>query len=428
MARHRYSVFAFSLSSAVFLSGAAKLPVPHPRPKTHFVVPQQPLEKLPDLSHAIPAQDIAKLPSTAEQFRALKNRIAKDRPAVANAKQQSETLKTQALSLQQQLIVTAEHVQTLEREKITLDGDIARLAREYLALSASFARDRVSVARLLAILERLQHDMPPAMVLKPDDALGAARGAMLIGASLPSVYGEAAALARRINALRITRLALIERRAQSVRNAAQLVQARGELDQLLAMKELEADAAASRYGDLKSNLDVAASHAADLAALLAKVAQLRAQPSQQAIVVVTAQNGPGAGFLGRASLRRPVVGKQVPGGMEGVGGSSAPGLTFATAPGAQVIAPADGQVLFAGPYHKSGQVLILEMTAGYDVVLAGMERVNVRPEDQVLAGEPVGTMSNNSPEERLYFELRRNGHGVNPAPWLALELRKAQKL
>ena len=127
-------------------------------------------------------------------------------------------------------------------------------------------------------------------------------------------------------------------------------------------------------------------------------------------------------------LRRPVVGKQVSGGMEGVGGASAPGLTFATAPGAQVIAPADGQVLFAGPYHKSGQVLILEMTAGYDVVLAGMERVNVRPEDQVLAGEPVGTMSNIGHEERLYFELRRNGHGVNPAPWVALELRKAQKL
>ena len=61
-------------------------------------------------------------------------------------------------------------------------------------------------------------------------------------------------------------------------------------------------------------------------------------------------------------------------------------------PGAQVIAPADGKVLFAGPYHKTGQVLILEITTGYDLVLAGLGRVTVRPNDELLAGEPVGTM------------------------------------
>ncbi len=319
-------------------------------------------------------------------------------------------------------------MQDLEREKISLDADIVRLTARYETLSASFAHDRVSVVRLLAILERLQHDMPPAMVLKPDDALGAARSTMLIGASLPSVYGAAAALARRIDALQNTRLALIARRAEGARNTAQLVQARVDLDQLLARKQFEAEAATSQYGDLKTRLDAAAGQAADLATLLAKVAQLRAQPAEQAIVVVTAQKGADADFLKTASLRRPVVGRPVPGGLDGVGGASAPGMTFAAAPGARVIAPSDGQVLFAGPYHKSGQVLILEMTAGYDVVLAGMDRVNVRPEDQVLAGEPVGTMSNIGREERLYFELRRNGHGVNPAPWLAIELRKAQKL
>ena len=58
--------------------------------------------------------------------------------------------------------------------------------------SAGFANDRVAVTRLLAVLERLQHDMPPALAMRPDDALGAARGAMLIGASLPPVYAQAA--------------------------------------------------------------------------------------------------------------------------------------------------------------------------------------------------------------------------------------------
>jgi septal ring factor EnvC (AmiA/AmiB activator) len=109
-----------------------------------------------------------------------------------------------------------------------------------------------------------------------------------------------------------------------------------------------------------------------------------------------------------------------------VGGTAAPGLTYATAPGAQVISPADGRVLFAGPYHKSGQVLILEMADGYDAVLAGLERLEVRPENRVLAGEPVGTMSKTSQRPRLYFELRQNGRGFSPAPYMAVALRKAK--
>jgi septal ring factor EnvC (AmiA/AmiB activator) len=71
--------------------------------------------------------------------------------------------------------------------------------------------------------------------------------------------------------------------------------------------------------------------------------------------------------------------------------------------------------------------LILETTLGYDAVLAGLDRVDVRPGDQVLAGEPVGLMPRNDPVERLYFELRQNGRGLDPAPWLSFEPRKAKK-
>jgi septal ring factor EnvC (AmiA/AmiB activator) len=68
--------------------------------------------------------------------------------------------------------------------------------------------------------------------------------------------------------------------------------------------------------------------------------------------------------------------------------------------------------------------LILEITTGYDLVLAGMGRVTVKPNDQLLAGEPVGTMpASQGPDSRLYFELRHDGHGLNPAPWLKLKLR-----
>ncbi len=380
-----------------------------------------------DTSHAIPARDAMKLPSTKDQFDALKSRIVRERPAMLDARQKSDALKQEALALQRKLVATAARVQELEAEKAALDADIAVLAAQDRALSAGFARDRVAVARLLAVLERMQHDMPPALVLRPDDALGAARSAMLIGASVPKVYAEAAALARRIKLLQQTRARLVARRAQGVRNAAELRSARDQLDQLLATKQLEADAAAGRYGDLAGELEKAAVAAADLKALLEKVSALRKAPAQQAIMVVAAAKPAPGAVLQPRSLLVPVVGRQVAGGLEGVGGGRAPGLTFAAAPGARVIAPADSEVIFAGPYHKTGQVLILELSAGYDLVLAGLGRVDVRPNDEVLAGEPVGIMPSSGLGVRLYFELRQNGHGTNPAPWLAVELRKAQR-
>ncbi|MDE1985432.1 MAG: peptidoglycan DD-metalloendopeptidase family protein [Alphaproteobacteria bacterium] len=413
------------------LAANNRTPVPRPRPGTHAAAPQV---KAPpssdgvlDMSHAVPLKDLSDLPSTAEQYRDLSGEIAKDKPAVDVAKQQSDALARQAETLQQKLVATATRIETLEREKLRLDSDIVRLTAENKTLSAGFARDRVSVSHLLAILERLQHDMPPAMALHPGDALSAARGAMLIGASLPDIYGQAAALARRIDTLRQTRQALIARRAEAARNAAYLAQAHIELDQLLAMKRLEADAAASNYGDLKDQLDKVASQAANLQALLQRIAELRATPASQSVVTVTAEKDGSARLLGRDSLVSPAVGTARPGGVDGVGGASAPGLTYTTEPGAQVVSPADGTILFAGPYHKSGQVLILQMADGYDAVLAGLDRLDVRPEDHVLAGEPVGTMSKSGLQPRLYFELRQNGRGMNPAPFMAVALRKAKR-
>ena len=423
--RLKHVLTALFIACAASFAAADKTPVPRPRPAAARSAPPA-QDGVTDLSRAISAKALSGLPSTADQFRTLKKEITKDQPEVVTAKHVSVTLARQAETLQHRLVATAARVEALERDKVQIAADIVRLSAENASLSAGFARDRVSVSRLLAVLERLQHDMPPAMVLRPDDALSAARGAMLIGASLPSIYGEAAALARRIDALRRTRLALVARRAEAERNAAYLAQTRIELDQLLAMKLLEADAAATRYDELKAKLETIASEAANLQALLEKVAALRTVPASQSVVTVTAQKSASGSRLGRDLLACPVVGELAQGGLDGVGGTAAPGLTYATAPGAQVISPADGRVLFAGPYHKSGQVLILEMADGYDAVLAGLERLEVRPENRVLAGEPVGTMSKTSQRPRLYFELRQNGRGFSPAPYMAVALRKAK--
>jgi septal ring factor EnvC (AmiA/AmiB activator) len=389
-------------------------PIPRPAP----VVAQAP-EPVMDLSHALPGKSLAKLPSSSQQLQSLSSELKQGQPQLANAREKSEALASEAAALRKKLIATAARIESLERQQLDNNVRIAKLTAEDARLSAGFANDRVAVTKLIGVLERLQHDMPPALAMRPDDALGAARGSMLIGASLPSVYAQAASLSRRIDALKRTRKELEQQQAEAADTSARLTIARGELDELLARKEQEAAGAAQSYGTLKSQLELVARQAADFQALLARVKALRQGGTpDQSLVVVTAENSGSLGGLGKNSLLEPVVGSVV-----GAAESGNSGLYYATAPGAQVIAPADGKVLYAGPYHKTGQVLILEITTGYDVVLAGLGRVTVKPNDQLLAGEPVGTMAPS--DDRLYFEVRHGGHGQSPAPWLKLNLRPA---
>ncbi|MGE5545622.1 MAG: murein hydrolase activator EnvC family protein [Solirubrobacterales bacterium] len=102
------------------------------------------------------------------------------------------------------------------------------------------------------------------------------------------------------------------------------------------------------------------------------------------------------------------------------------GLTIETRKSAQVIAPYDGQVAFAGPFRGYGLLLIIEHGEGYHTLLAGMARIDVNVGQRLLAGEPVGVMGQDEARPDLYVELRRNGQPVNPLPWLTAQKSKVR--
>jgi len=132
----------------------------------------------------------------------------------------------------------------------------------------------------------------------------------------------------------------------------------------------------------------------------------------------------------RGHLRLPVNGVRIRefGGPDGVGGTQK-GLSIATHAGAEITAPCDGWVVYAGPFRSYGQLLILNAGGGYHVLLAGMERISVDLGQFVLTGEPVAEMGSGSqvsaavaPGSRqpvLYVEFRKDGAPIDPSPWWA---------
>ena len=101
------------------------------------------------------------------------------------------------------------------------------------------------------------------------------------------------------------------------------------------------------------------------------------------------------------------------------------GLQIQASTGAQVVAPYDGQIVFAGPFRSYGQILIIRHSGGYHSLVAGLTRIYVVNKQGVLAGEPVGVMGGRTAARpRLYLEIRRQGRPINPLPWLAADKRK----
>ena len=98
----------------------------------------------------------------------------------------------------------------------------------------------------------------------------------------------------------------------------------------------------------------------------------------------------------------------------------ASGDTYAAAPGAAVITPAAGTVVFARPFRQYGKLLILDCGHGYDFVFAGLRDFAVRLGAKVIAGQPLGRMPRYQPahpgqQPELYVELRHDGATIDPA-------------
>jgi murein hydrolase activator len=116
-----------------------------------------------------------------------------------------------------------------------------------------------------------------------------------------------------------------------------------------------------------------------------------------------------------SSYRLPVTGSLVKGlGEVSTSGVRARGLTIATRPGAQVVAPAAGRVVFAGAYRGYGQIIILDHGSGWTTLITSLVALDARVGDDLEEGSPIGKAGNDRPT--ITVELRQGSRPVDITP------------
>jgi septal ring factor EnvC (AmiA/AmiB activator) len=340
------------------------------------------------------------------------------------------------------LIAIAKTIQSQETAITAAEERILKLRKEEIILRADLAEKQEVLSELLAGLQRLEQNPPPALVVEPNDVLAALRGAMMFGTLVPELRTEAEILAKKLARLDRIRLAVEKEKSVLSASVTSLKTAQIDLDQLVARKKQMVFEGSGKLDGEKRRAAELAEKAKSLKQLIAELAAARlrqeAIKTKQALALEAEKKRqeefllrPSVAFsrtLGR--LEYPVQGQILKrfGQDDGLG-SELRGLAVATRALAQVTTPADGKVEFAGPFRSYGQLLILNAGEGYLVLMAGMKEISADIGQSVRAGEPVGIMGKGPfsvtllgdqiQEARpvLYVEFRKNGEAVDSAPW-----------
>ena len=390
------------------------------------------------------ADPLRTLKQRDEELKAVRDEQRRSAESESVLKREIEQIGADRTKLSQDLIDTAGRLRAVEAKVASTQERLKPLDENERSIRKSLEGRRAVIGEVLAALQRMGRQPPPALVASPEDALQSVRTAIVLGAVLPQMRREVESLANDLSELLAVRKKIEVEREQLKTELAALDGERARMAALvderqkqLAEREKALEAERARAGALAHQVD-------DLKDLIAKLEQgldpktreLREAGRSDSRPALSAFRDPGrlAPAVAFASLRGrvpiPVNGVKLREfGAPDANGGSEKGISIATRAGAQVTAPADGWVVYAGPFRSYGQLLILNVGGGYHVLLAGMDRISVDLGQFVLTGEPVAVMGNGShiaatratgsSQAVLYVEFRKDGIPVDPGPWWA---------
>jgi septal ring factor EnvC (AmiA/AmiB activator) len=177
---------AFAQDSSTPAAQAPSPQVPSPQVPSPSVVPALGAPAKPDLN-TLKQHDQELDAARAQQRAALE--------AQTKLKLEIEALGADRRALNQQLIDTAGRVRDVEANIEATQARLKPLDEREHIFKTSLDERRTVIVEILAALQRIGRQPPPALMVRPEDALQAVRTAIMLGAVVPEMRTQADALA-----------------------------------------------------------------------------------------------------------------------------------------------------------------------------------------------------------------------------------------
>ncbi|NKL18358.1 murein hydrolase activator EnvC family protein [Rhizobium leguminosarum] len=415
----------------------------------------------PPAAEPAPPDPAAELAAKRDQTRAeletLSKTINLSTDKVSALQQSIADLEKSTESIRQALIDSAARRKALEKQILESEKKLADLGVKEDGIRRSLHERRGLLAEVLAALQRMGRNPPPALLVTPDDALASVRSAILLGAVVPGIRKETDKLAADLASLAALQTASAAEKTSLIGTMTDGIEEERRMDLLLAENDKLSRSNAAELGAERKRSEELAGKATSLEGLVdsmeSEIASVRdaaaaARQAEENRKLLTDEQRAQAKALAdsgvpdknriapaypfgelKAKLEVPVTGDILRqfGDADGTG-HEAMGMTVATNPETVVTAPADGLVVFAGAFRSYGQMIILDAGDGYHLVLSGMDTINTRQGKFVFSGEPLAVMGakrvasatalaleTNQPT--LYIEFRKDGKPVDSRPW-----------
>jgi murein hydrolase activator len=319
----------------------------------------------------------------------------------------------------------AARVQFAEADIDATEARIAIIERLRADQRARLAEKQGPTVRLVAALQTLSRRPAALALVQPGSVADMVHARAVLAAIMPVVQTRTAAVRADVARGKALRVEADQALASLKSGQANLVAERNQLaalarerrtaaEKLTGSALVEQDALAlgedaRDIGDLIGRIDSDARIRSRLASLPGPV--MRPQRPGEARALPQANE---AQESAQAPYRMPVIGQVVTGlGEVSVTGVRARGLTIATRPSAQVVAPTGGRIAFAAPYRGFGSIVIIDHGRGWTTTITSLAGLDVKVGDAVDQGSPIGRTG--ASRATITVELRRNGTPVDIA-------------
>lgn len=354
----------------------------------------------------------AQLDETLQNLEASKKNEAALKEKLGKTQAELEAMQERSAGLAERLQISERRVSAQEESLAEVNADLKAKQKDFNARADDYSATVMNLLRM--------RELPPtAFFTSPEQMRQMMRTAGVMQETNATLIAQTKQLRSDVAQLKKLQAIAKEREARTRSEKASLAVEQENLARSITERQKLAEKLSADHAKSEEKVAELSRQSQSLQELIGKLEEnARTRATRRGSVPATANI---RDFDGRKNgLKAPVAGTLIHRfGEHKNDNETYRGLVFRARPGATVVAPYDGEVVFTGPFRDYGRMVLIKHKNGYISLIAGLGDISTGLNQTVIRGEPIGTMPGDATPD-AYVELRdKDAKPIDPGDWFA---------